>query len=105
MTSARLRHLRFGATIFSPAVLPGADELLKLGNGPGLFQVLNGGIKPAQEPPPVSYQQVRGCGHSAMRAMHHRLGLVNLPFDVGAVRLHQAKELRLGDKRGGSARQ
>jgi len=79
--------------------------MFKLGNRPGLFQVLNGGIKPAQKSRPVIYQQVRGCGHPAVRVMHHRLCLVNLPFNVGAIRLHQAKELRLGGERGEPARQ
>jgi hypothetical protein len=50
------------------------------GKRPELFQVLNGGIKPAQESRPVIYQQVRGCGHPAVRVMHHRLCLVNLPL-------------------------
>ena len=31
----------------SPAVLPGADEVLKLGNGAWLFQLLNCAIDPA----------------------------------------------------------
>jgi len=56
--------------------------MLKLGNGPWLFQVLNYAIGPAQEPPPLIHQQVRACGHASVRVMHHLFCLANLPFDV-----------------------
>jgi|SRR5215469_6907440 len=82
----------------SPAVLPGADEMLKLGSNPWPFQVLNCGIEPAQEPPPVSYQQVWRCGHPSLRMMHHPFCLANLPFDFGAICLHQVHELILSYK-------
>jgi len=44
-----------------PAVLPGTDELLKLKNGPRLFQVLNCAIDPAEESLPGIHQRIRGC--------------------------------------------
>ena len=68
-----------------PAVLPGADEMLKLRNGPWLFQVLNCAIDPAQEPLPVIHQRVRCRGHPPVRMTHHPFCLANLPFDVRAV--------------------
>jgi hypothetical protein len=66
----------------SPAMLPGADEMLKIGNGPWLFQVLNCAIDPAQEPLPVIDQQVRCRGRPPVRMTHHPFCLANLPFDV-----------------------
>jgi hypothetical protein len=67
--------------IFS-AILPGADEMLKLRNGPWLFQVLNCAIDPTEEPPPVIHQQIRSCGHPSLRMTHHPFCLANLPFDI-----------------------
>jgi hypothetical protein len=66
----------------SPAILPGADEMLKVRNGPWLFQVLNCAIDPAQEPLPVTYQRARCRGHPPARVTHHPFCLANLPFDV-----------------------
>ena len=66
----------------SSAVLPGVDEMLKIRNRPWVFQVLNRAIDPAQELPPVIYQQVRGRGQPSLRMMHHPFCLMNLPFDV-----------------------
>ena len=79
--------------------------MLKLGNGPWLFHMLNDAIGPAQEPPPVVHQRVRGGGHASVRVMHYLFCLANLPFDVGAICLHQVHKLSLGDKRRRSARQ
>ena len=80
------------------------QAMLKLGNGPWLFQVLNYAIGPAQEPPPVVHQRVRGGGHASVRVMHHLFCLVNLPFDVGGICL-QVHELGQSDKRRRSAGQ
>jgi hypothetical protein len=66
----------------SSAILPGADEMLKLGNRPWLFQALNCAVDPAQEAPPVIHQQMRDCGYPSPWMMHHTLCLANLPFDV-----------------------
>ena len=52
-----------------PAVLPGADEVLEFGHGPGLLEVLDGGVGPAEEPGPVGDQRVGGCGHPAVRVV------------------------------------
>jgi hypothetical protein len=65
-----------------PAILPGTDEMLKLRNGPWLFQVLNYAIDPAQEPPPVVHQQIWSCGHPSLRMTHHPFCLANLPLNV-----------------------
>ena len=83
----------------APAVLPGADEVLKVGGGPGLLQVLEGGVEPAQESAPVGGQQVGGGGRAAVRVAHHLFGVVEVPLNVGAVGLDQVDELGLGDKR------
>jgi len=56
--------------------------MLKLRNGPWLFQVLNYAIDPAQEPLPVTYQRARCRGHPTVRMTHHPFCLANLPFDV-----------------------
>jgi len=88
-----------------PAVLPGADEVLKFGHGPGLFEVLDSGVGPAEEPGPVGDQQVGGCKHPAMRVVHQLFCVVDLPFDVAAVCFHQVDELPLGDKGRRPARQ
>ena len=66
----------------SPAVLPGADEMLKLRNGPWLFQLPECAIGPAQEPVPVTHQRVRCRGHPPVRMTHHPFRLADLPFDV-----------------------
>src|SRR6476659_10342387 len=66
----------------SSAVLPGADEMLKLRNGPWLFQLPDCTIGPAQEPLPVTHQRVRCCGHPPVRMAHNPFCLANLPFDV-----------------------
>jgi hypothetical protein len=66
----------------SSAIVPGADEMLKLRDGPWLFQVPNGAIGPAQESPPVIHQPIRSCGHPPLRMADHPFGLADLPFDV-----------------------
>jgi hypothetical protein len=88
-----------------PAVLPGADEVLKFGHRPGLLQVLDGGVGPAEEPGPVGDQQVGGWEHAAVRVVHQLLCVVDLPFDVAAVCFDQVDELALGDRGRGPARQ
>lgn len=66
----------------SPAILPGADEMLKLRNGPWLFQLPECAIGPAQEPLPVTHQRVGRRGHAPVRMTHHPFCLADLPVDV-----------------------
>ena len=56
--------------------------MLKLRNGPWLFQVLNYAIDPEWEPPPVAYQPAWYCRHPSLRMTRHPFCLANLPFDV-----------------------
>ena len=65
-----------------PAVLPGTDEMLKLSNGPGIFQVPKCAIDPAEKSLPVIDQPIRGCGHPSLRMTHHPLCLADVPLDV-----------------------
>ena len=88
-----------------PAVLPGADEVLKFGRGPGLFEVLNGAAGSAEEPVPAGHRQAEGYGHPAVRVVHHLFCVAGLLFDVAAVCFHQVHELALGVEWGRPARQ
>ena len=88
-----------------PVVLPGADEVVKFGHGPGLLHVAEGGVGPAEESGPVGDQQVGRGGHAAVRVVHQLPGVVELPGDVATVCGHQVDELALGDKGRGPAGQ